>query len=198
MIDANSKTNRFLEAIEKYAEEQRLEMRAEVEAFREEQLSAAKEKGTAAAYVFMQSQKQEFKASLAKETALKETEKKRALFEKRSKMAQEVFDGAEKKLREFTKTNRYKEYIATSARMILEKLGGKSAVVYIAEGDKRYEQLITQLIPSCEVKSSGDIAIGGIRCVCEELSIIIDDSLDTKFEDRKRLFIENSGLTIEG
>lgn len=198
MIDANSKTNRFLEAIEKYAEEQRLEMRAEVEAFREEQLSSAKEEGTAAAYVFMQSQKQEFKASLAKETALKETEKKRALFEKRGKMAQEVFDGAERKLRDFTKTNKYKEYIATSARMISEKLGGRMAVVYIAQEDKRYEQLIAKLIPSCEIKTDSSILIGGIRCVCEELSIIIDDSLDTKFEDRKRLFIENSGLTIEG
>ena len=41
MIDANSKTNSFLEAIEKYAEEQKQAMRAEVEAFREEQLSRA-------------------------------------------------------------------------------------------------------------------------------------------------------------
>ena len=100
MIDANSKTNSFLEAIEQYAEQQRSEMRAEVETFREEQLRAANEEGTAAAFAYIQEQKHEFKASLAKEKALKETKKKRELFEKRSKMAQEIFDEAQKKLEE--------------------------------------------------------------------------------------------------
>lgn len=198
MIDANSKTNRFLEAIEQYAEQQRTEMRAEVEAFREEQLSAANEEGTAAAFAFIQEQKQAFKTSLAKETALKETRKKRELFEKRRKMAEQVFEDAAAKLKEFTKSSKYKEYIATSARLMAEKLEGRHAVVQLCERDQTYIPLIKKIIPGCDTQFDASIALGGIRCVCEELSIIIDDTLDTKFEDRKRVFIETSGLTVEG
>ena len=197
MIDANSKTNSFLEAIEQYAEQQRSEMRAEVEAFREEQLNAANEEGTAAAFAFIQEQKQNFKASLAKEKALKETQKKRELFEKRSKMAQEVFDEAQKKLEEFTKSRKYKEYIATSARLMSDRLNGRRATVHIRRQDQTYISMIRQILPDCEISFDEEIKLGGISCVCEELSIIIDDTLDAKFEDRKRIFVETSGLTVE-
>ena len=197
MIDANSKTNRFLEAIEKYAEQQRSEMRAEVEAFREEQLQSANEEGTAAAFAFIQEQKQEFKAALAKEMALKETQKKRELFEKRNKMAQSVFEEAAKKLVDFTKTSKYREYLGTSARLIKEKLGGRQARVHICERDKKYSSLIEEIIPGCTIETDSGIVIGGISCSCDELSIIIDDTLDTKFEERKRLFVETSGLMVE-
>ncbi len=197
MIDANSKANRFLEAIEKYAAEQRLEMKAEVEAFREEQLQAANEEGTAAAFAFIQEQKQEFKASLAKETALKETKIKRELFEKRQKMAQQIFDEAEQKLRDFTTTPKYKEYISTSAKMMLNRLEGESVIVLICSKDKKYENVIKKIFPDCTVKVDNSIKIGGIRCECPNLSIIIDDTLDAKFEDRKRVFVETSGLIID-
>ncbi len=197
MIDATSKTNRFLEAIEKYAEEQRLEMRAEVEAFREEQLQAANEEGTEAAFRFIQEQKREFKAALAKEMARKETQKKRELFEKRSRMAQSVFEEAEEKLRAFTKTNKYKEYITTSARLMSEKLGGRECVVYMAKGDAQYASIIESVIKQSTVRFDDNIRIGGISCSCGELSIVIDDTLDTKLEDRKRIFVETSGLMVE-
>ena len=197
MIDANSRANRFLEAIEKYAEQQRSEMRAEVEAFREEQLKAANEEGTAAAFAFIQEQKQAFKAALAKETALKETKKKRELFEKRNKMADEVFDSAEKKLLDFTGSSRYKEYITTSARLIKERLDGRSAEIHLCERDMRFKSDIRKIIPDCRVIADDSIRLGGLSCVCEELSIIIDDTLDTKFSDRKKHFVETSGLMVE-
>ena len=197
MIDANSRANRFLEAIEKYAEQQRSEMRAEVEAFREEQLKAANEEGTAAAFAFIQEQKQAFKAALAKETALKETKKKRELFEKRNKMADEVFDAAEKKLLDFTGSSRYKEYITTSARLIKERLDGRSAEIHLCERDMRFKSDIRKIIPDCRVIADDSIRLGGLSCVCEELSIIIDDTLDTKFSDRKKHFVETSGLMVE-
>ncbi|MBQ1389018.1 MAG: hypothetical protein IIY78_05265 [Clostridia bacterium] len=197
MIDANSKANRFLEAIEKYAEQQRTEMREEIEAFRKEQLEEANNEGTNAAFVFIQEQKAEFKAALAKETALKETQKKRELFAKRSKMANEVFDEAASRLKKFTKTEKYKEYMATSARLISGKLDGKSCVISIAPKDSGFEQLIKSIMPNCVVKPDESILIGGISCLCEELSIVIDDTLDTKLEDRKQRFIETSGLMVE-
>ena len=112
MIDANSKTNSFLQAIEKYAEEQKNAMRAEVEAFREEQLARANEEGTAAAFAFIQKEKASFTAALAKEKSQKETAIKRELFGKRNKMVDSLFAEAEKKICDFVKSNKYKGYIS--------------------------------------------------------------------------------------
>ena len=197
MIDSTSKTNRFIEAIEKYAEQQRSEMRAEIEAFREEQLAAANEEGTEAAFKFIQEQKREFKASLAKELAQKETQKKRELFAKREKMAEEVFEEASKRLTDFTQTHNYHEYMMMSARAIRERLGGRRGVAHISPKDKQFSSMVAKIIPGGEVVLDDTIRIGGISCVCSELSIVIDDTLDTKLEERKKLFVEHSGLMVE-
>lgn len=197
MIDANSKTNSFLEAIEKYAEEQKQAMRAEVEAFREEQLSRANEEGTAAAFAYIQKEKAEYRASLAKENSLKETAVKRELFEKRNKMVESVFEEAAGKLAEFSESKKYETYINNSAKSIDEYLGGKKAVVYIAEKDKKFVQQLKKYFKDCEIKFDNSIKLGGIRCYCEELSIIADETLDSKFEIQKRVFVESSGFTVE-
>lgn len=197
MIDANSKTNSFLEAIEKYAEEQKQAMRAEVEAFREEQLSRANEEGTAAAFAYIQKEKAEYKASLAKENSLKETAVKRELFEKRNKMVETVFEEAAQKLSDFSKSKKYETYINNSAKSIGEYLGGKKAVVYISEKDKRFLNQIKKYIPNCETVIDNSIRLGGIRCFCEEMSIVADETLDSKFEAQKRVFVDTSGFTVE-
>ena len=197
MIDANSKTNSFLEAIERYAEEQKQAMHAEVEAFREEQLRNANEEGKAAALVYIQKEKAEYKASLAKENSLKETAVKRELFEKRNKMVQTVFDEAAQKLESFSNSKKYDMYIINSAKSIGELVGQKKAVVYIAAKDKRYIPQIEKYISNCEIKTDDTIKLGGIRCYCEEMSIIADETLDSKFEVQKRKFVDNSGFTVE-
>ncbi len=197
MIDANSKTNSFLEAIEKYAEEQRNEMKAEIEAFREEQLTRANEEGTAAAFALIQRKKAKYKTALAKENSLKETAVKRELFEKRNRMVETVFEEAEKKLKEFTKSKNYEAYIENSAKLISEYIGGKKAVVYISEKDKRLLPSIKKYFNDCETVVDDSIKLGGIRCFCEELSIMADETLDSKFEIRKMDFVEHSGFTIE-
>lgn len=197
MIDANSKTNSFLEAIEKYAEEQKSMMRAEVEAFREEQLKRANEEGAKAAFSFIQKEKAEFKADLAKENALKETAVKRDLFDKRNNMVNSIFNAASKKLKEYSNSDEYKSYIDKSAKTISEYIGGKSVVIYISPADSKFEETIKNYFVNCEIIQDDSIKLGGIRCYCEELSLIADDTLDSKFENQKSEFISNSGFMIE-
>ena len=49
-----SKTDNFLKAIEKYAEEQRSKIQSEAEDFRERELNKAEEEGLREAYVLIQ------------------------------------------------------------------------------------------------------------------------------------------------
>ncbi|MBQ1517612.1 MAG: hypothetical protein IIZ46_05370 [Clostridia bacterium] len=197
MIDANSKTNSFLKAIEKYAEEQKNAMKAETEAFREEQLRHANEEGTQAAYAFIQKEKAEIKASLAKENSLKETAMKRELFEKRSKMVTNIFKEAEKKLREFTKTKKYETYMNNSAKSVADYVADRPVTVYYCANDEKFLPMIKKYFANAEFAADPSIKIGGLKGFCEELSIIADETLDSKFEAQKKEFISSSGFTIE-
>ena len=197
MIDANSKTNSFLKAIEKYAEEQKNAMKAETEAFREEQLRHANEEGTQAAYAFIQKEKAEIKASLAKENSLKETAMKRELFEKRSKMVTNIFKEAEKKLREFTKTKKYETYMNNSAKSVADYVADRPVTVYYCANDEKLLPMIKKYFANAEFAADPSIKIGGLKGFCEELSIVADETLDSKFEAQKQEFVSSSGFTIE-
>lgn len=197
MIDANSKTNSFLQAIEKYAEEQKNAMRAEVEAFREEQLERANEEGTAAAFAFIQTEKARFKAALAKEKSLKETAVKRELFGKRNSMVNSLFEEAEKKLCDFVKSGEYKAYIEDAAKAIGEYVGSAKTVVYTNSSDVKFIPAIKQYIADCTALTDDSIRIGGIKASCEEMSVILDETLDTKLEIQKKKFVAESGFTVE-
>lgn len=197
MIDANSKTNSFLQAIEKYAEEQKNAMKAEVEAFREEQLARANEEGTAAAFAFIQTEKASFAASLAKEKSQKEADVKRELFGKRNKMAESLFTQAEKKLLEFVKGKNYKSYMEQSAKCIGEYVNDAYTTVYIAGRDESCIPMIKSFIKNCDVQTDNTIRLGGIRASCETLSLMLDETLDTKLEIQKKRFVAESGFTVE-
>ncbi len=197
MIDADSKTNSFLKAIERYADEQKNMMKAEVEAFRKEQLDRANEEGSAAAYAFIQKEKADFKSALAKEYSLRETQLKRELFAKRAQMANSVFDEARKRLEEYTGSADYSEYMTHAAVSISGYTGARDVVVYIAEKDKRYADTIrSHFAGKCEVAFDRSIRLGGIRCSCEELSTVADETLDSKLDIAKRNFVNTSGFTI--
>lgn len=199
MIDANSKTNSFLEAIEKYAEEQKSMMIQEIEDFREEQLRKADEEGTAAAFAFIQKEKAEFKTTLAREYSLKETGIKRQLFAKRNEMVESIFADAEKKLVEFTKTDKYAEFIISSAKDLAECVGDSAdVVVSMKKSDSRFEKKISELFSgSCIFAYDNSVKIGGISCYCESLSIVADNTLDSRFENCKKNFVVNSRFMID-
>lgn len=198
MIDANSKTNSFLDTIEKYAEERKSRIKQEVEAFREEQLRRANDEGTEAAYSFIQKEKTEYNSFLAKELSLKETAVKHELFKKRQRMVDSIFDEARERIVSYTESNKYSQYMNTAANKLREFVNGRRAVIYISPKDSGYEEDIRKLFSgNCEVLCDNSIELGGIRCCCEELSIIADETLDSKFADRKNWFVNNSKFIIE-
>lgn len=198
MIDANSKTNSFLDTIEKYAEERKRRIKQEVEAFREEQLRRANDEGTEAAYSFIQREKNEYNSLLAKELSLKETAVKHELFKKRQRMVDSIFDEARKRIVSYTESNRYSQYMNTAANNLREFVNGRRVVIYISPKDSGYEEDIRKIFSgNCEILYDNSIELGGIRCCCEELSIIADETLDSKFADRKNWFVDNSKFIIE-
>lgn len=198
MIDANSKSNSFIKAIEKYANEQQNAMKQEIEDFRKEQLHRANEEGTAAAYAFIQKEKAEFKLLLAKDYSAKESALKKEVFIKRQKMVASIFEEAEKRIISYSESEKYTEYMLNAATEIRNLAGDKNVICYIAEKDRGLKNDILNILgKNAEISYDNTIEIGGIKCYCEEMSIVADETLDNALAEQRKQFVNKSKFILK-
>lgn len=196
-MDKNAKTDNFLKAIHKYAEKQQNEMRNEVSQIKDKRLKLAKEKGKHDSDAFVQKQlaeKRNYETSIiAKQT--QEGQKK--LFLKRAEMAEDIFNKAEKKLIDYTKTEEYKKLLSQSAKAIADVIKNEDCILYLNERDMNYAELLGSVFGGkTEFVADNTVKIGGVKAYCKKMSIVADETLDSKLNAQKEWFIENSGLSV--
>ncbi|MEE0913892.1 MAG: V-type ATP synthase subunit E family protein [Ruminococcus sp.] len=196
-MDKNQKTDNFLNAIKKYADEKHTAMQNEVEQIKAEKLKEAEK---TAKYDCEKLIKDKLEAKRNEQTSkiakmLQDGQKK--LFLKRSEMTESVFEKASEKLIEFTKTQKYSEMLINSAKEIADFFGCESCVLYVNERDMSSADKIKALFKGdAQVVSDKTVKIGGIKGFCDAMNIIADNTLDSKLYAQREWFIENSGLSI--
>ncbi len=196
-MNKTEKTDNFLKAIHKYAEQQRQTMKDEVEQLKEEKIKEAKKKGKTESEKYisdnLEAKKNEETGRIAKLT--QEGQKK--LFLERSEMTDSVFARAEKKLIKFTKTEEYTEKLFNSARAIANLFGSEECSLYINAEDLDKADIISDLfIGKANIEADKSVKIGGIKGYCPAMGIVADETLDTKLSQQKQWFVENSGLSV--
>ncbi len=195
-MNESNKTSRFLEAINRYAKEQSDAILQEVEEFKKQEIEKATKEAITDAYVLIQKTIAVEKSKIVSEFAKKEQDSKRELFIKRQEIVEEVFEKATKKLVDFTKTDEYKEYMIKSAKEIAQQFADNGCVVYVKADDMAFAQDIKGIISNCEIVADEKITIGGIKGYCEKLSVIADNTLDSKLSYQREWFVENSELKV--
>lgn len=199
MPDTVSKTDNFLKAIEKYAEEQRSKIQSEAEDFKEKELNKAEEEGLREAYVLIQKKMTDIKTQIASELSKAETASRRKTFVRRQEIENEVFARAEKKLEEYTKTDRYIKLLEKSAKDISKALTADDVVLRVRKQDIAHKnKVVLAFGRKCEVEVSNDIQIGGLVGISLKTGILIDETLDSKLEAQHEWFCEKSGLRVIG
>ena len=179
-MPSDEKASAFLEAINKYAEQQRNEIHAEVEQFKEEELEMA-----------------QMRKEVATEISHEEMEGKRKLFLQRRQITQEVFERAKEKLLAYTQTDTYPSLLEGYASSIAKTLTKPGTVLLVREADLVYADRIQKAFSlPCEVKADDSIVIGGIRGSNLEMGLVADETMDSKLEAQYEWFFANSGLTI--
>lgn len=191
-----SKTDKFLKAIEKYAEEQRTRIRDEEEIFKERELEKAEEDGIHEAYVLIQRKMAEIKTNISASLSKQEAESRKKLFVRRLEIMDEIFAKAKAKLQDFTKTKDYTPFIMKSVKQMSEILSG-DVVLYIREADLGLSSEIKKNFgKDCTVETDTQIQIGGIIGKSFSMGLIADESLDTKLEEQRDWFCSHSQLRV--
>ncbi len=197
MPDTVSKTDNFLKAIEKYAEEQRSKIQSEAEDFKERELNKAEEEGLREAYVLIQKKMTNIKTQIAAELSRAETASRRKTFARRQQIEAEVFEKAAAKLAEYTKTEPYAKGLEKSAKSMAKLLNADDVVLKVRKQDLVHKNKIFLAFGrKCEVVASDEIRIGGLIGVSHQLGLLADETLDSKLEAQHEWFCENAGLKV--
>lgn len=191
------KTSNFLKAINKYAAEQRKEIKTRAEEFRKYELQKAEAEVLRDAYYLIQNEMAQMKKNIASEVSKLEFEKRRELFSKRQAIMDDVFEKAQEKLLDFTETENYVEQLKNYANSVSKVLKKSGTVLYICKKDEKFIDIIREAYGKiCRVEVSDKIKIGGILAVNNVMSLVVDETLDSKLDAQKIWFEENSKLNI--
>ena len=215
MAEVQSGSENFLKAIEKYAEEQRNKIRFESESFKKQELEKAETEGIREAYTLIQREMTAIRTEISSQLSRDEMASRKKIFEKRNKMTENVFEKVTQRLVEFTKTADYEKLMLESVKKIAQALKADDVIFFIKESDLKFadkikvaytaerlkdkklaDKIKSAFSPSCEVKSSKEIKIGGITGRSASLGLIADETLDTKLDGQREWFYQNSGLRV--
>lgn len=196
-MDKTVKTDNFLRAIKKYADRQRKHMREEVEQLKEIKLSEAEKKAKLDSKKLisdkLEAKRNEETSRLAKLTQ----DGQRKLFEKRAEMTEKIFETAAQRLVKYSESSEYKEMLLKNAKEVASVFKDQDCVVYVNEKDISMQAEIKAVFAGkAEIEADKGIKIGGLKGYCKAMSIVADETLDSKLEAQREWFIENSGLSV--
>lgn len=195
-MNQDKKTSSFLQAINKYAQQQSEAIKLEVEEFKKQEIEKATKEGINDAYRLIQKEIALKKSQIISENAKREQESRTRLFVKRNEIVESVFADVRKRLAEFTNTDAYIDYIKNSANEIAKLFSDNKCVVFVRASDMDKEGIIKSFFADCTVETDESIELGGIKAYCESTSVLADDTFDSKLCDERILFTENSGLKV--
>ena len=149
------------------------------------------------AYYLIQNEMAQMKKNIASEVSKLEFEKRRELFAKRQTIMNDVFKKAQDKLLNFAKTQDYIKLLKNYAGAVSKILKKSGTVLYICKRDEGFIDVIREAYGKiCKVEVSDSIKIGGILAVNKVMSLVVDETLDSKLEEQRNWFEENSKLNI--
>lgn len=193
----SGKTSSFLKAIDKYAKEQQKEMKQQLEEFKRQELQKAEAVVLRDAYHLIQREMLQMKKNIAGEVSKKAREGKEKLFKQRLLITEKIFHKTEEKLLDFTKTENYIALMKKYAASISKVLKDEGTVLYICERDRSLSDEIKEAFyGTAKVDIDENIKIGGIRGYNPNMGMIADETLDSKLEEQREWFMENSSLSI--
>ena len=195
-MNEKTKESKFLDAINKYAEQQKAQITQEIEDYKNTKIEQATEQGLQDAYDLIREDISRRKAVIVNDLAKKELALRNELFYERQTLADKVFDEAKQKLVAFTKTDDYNRFLGRSLAEIKVKCGTARCDIAIAPTDEDKRGLIADVFPDARITADPHIQIGGVKANCPELGILMDDTLDSRLEEQRGWFIETCSMKV--
>ena len=176
--------SRFLHSIDKYSKRKRLKIAEEIRQIEENRLKKEELKIIRSAKELMMSELNGVRnAIFVKVSSVKSISIQR-ISQKKQEIEKEVFDSCELKIKEFTKSDKYKERLVKSIN-VASKILGSSMKIFSREQDI---QNLNSFSEKFEICVSNKIKRGGLLFSAN--GMVLDDTFDTSIQIQKNTFSE--------
>lgn len=198
MDNQEQKLSKFVQAINRDAENRRARILDEAEEFRRQELQKAEDAALTEAYHLIQDEIAQMRRRIRHESSMRMMEKHRAVLLRREEITSEVFAEAQKRVLAFTQTEPYTQYLTQCAREAASMMADSPVIVRMkAEELKKYQELISPAFAGdCSFLTSDDILLGGMLIECPEKGLVVDETLDSRLESERTWFSAHSGLSV--
>jgi len=194
MLEQDERIAKFLDAIDRDAQERRRQIEAQVDQANAEALERAKAEAQAQAQQLIRKELYKQRVAVNQKFAKEAASLRTALAGRRTEIADQVFLEAEQSLRAFTEKPEYQAFLSGSAARCAALLPqGESREADIPLADA----LRAAFGRPCEVRADASIRIGGLKASCEAKGLVADDTLDNRLQNQHGWFLEHAGLTLE-
>lgn len=178
------KLEKFSESVNSEVEEHISKILGEANELSGKKLEKAEDDALLDAYNRIQKSVRDTEAKYRRMYALEEQKFRMDALRHREELSNRIFSDIEKKLAEFTSSEKYGEYLFTIAGE--ENLSG-SGEIAVSPRDKAFGEKLGEKY-GCEVKLDDSIELGGLMIIDKEQGMIIDKTFDSALEEQKKAF----------
>ena len=210
MPDMNQKLDRFTAKILAEAADESKRALAEVKRRRELRFQEAEDAALKEAYEYIHGEVARIQSEAGRGVSRHMLENKRALYLRRTEMAQEVFALVRAKIAAFTRTPDYGQRIIALLDFVpveqvdsvlaeaLEQLSGAEEVLVTLRGDDlSFREALAASAPQIRLTfREGDFRLGGLIAESPDLGLRVDSSFDSAAGELSGHFAELFGLSL--
>lgn len=191
-----SKINSFINSITDAAAEKRSKVSAETQEILDAERAIIEAKAKKTAEDYFRARTAEIRLEAGKRISESAAECRKEVFGRRNEISLRTRSAVAERLSEFTASPEYKEFLKKSVNRVIEFLGEGNITLLFRPEDMAAGEEICKNFFNVTVSEDSSIKIGGIKGINSIVTMLVDDTLDSRLEGCKRWFEENSGLYI--
>lgn len=181
-------------AIKTQANTQAQEIIQKANKYRKDELDSYKENLLEEMYDKMQKQTNAIRHDMHSEIATVQRNEFSSILLRRDQYTQKIFEEVKDKLKEYTKTDKYKTDIIKNLKENLKYC--KDATIFLNINDMYLKDEISKLEKSIVVKNSEKIVIGGYIIDNPSMGLQLDETLLMRLNSQREWFLQNCGFAV--
>lgn len=190
------KINSFINSIKDTAAKKRAVIVAETQSMLDKEKAKMEAEAKKSADDYIRVRSASIKLEAGRRISESSSEYRKNVFNRRNEIADKTFFSVAKKLGDFTCSEEYKSFLFDSAKNILDSFDSGRITLLVRAADMKYKAELEASFPHVSVSEDATIKIGGIKGINSIVTLLIDDTLDSRLEHQKKWFEENSKLYI--
>lgn len=185
----------FLKSVTDYAQTQCKKLERTAETQMQKEITAYKKQAAEISRSNTNREIGKIQSDAALRAAEYESEKRLVLADLRSELSDGIFDEITLKIKAFTQSSEYADFLKKSAERLFAVIGSE-IVFYVRPCDMIYEKLFKEIAENAEIREDGKISLGGIIATDKAATLRADDTLDSRLSNEKKAFFENADFKM--